>query len=204
MADEKPQPVPGQQYVLLFAGSTSTDKIDPAFKEAGEKLAAAMIKRKWGLVYGGGGGLMEVVSKSVAAAGLPVQGIMPHALAPRELNDRQLKTIWVEDMQTRKQEMFRWADIVISLAGGIGTLDETFEALCYNQLNIKQLKIGLVNTKGYWDPFEALIAKIVGEGMANEDVKKMCIKKEDPEELLAAIESTPVVQGSLKLDWGLY
>ena len=115
----------------------------------GRELAA----RNIGLVYGGARvGLMGAVADAVLAAGGTVTGVIPRALAEKEVAHSGLTDLRVvASMHERKALMADLSDGFIALPGGWGTLDEFFEILTWAQLGIHQKPCGLLNVHGYFD-----------------------------------------------------
>src|SRR3990167_6637604 len=101
------------------------------YAEAARALAAEMVKHKIGLVYGGGNiGLMGVIADEVMRLGGEATGVIPKALLYKEVGHRALTRLHiVKDMHERKAKMAELSDGFIALPGGIGTLEELFEAL---------------------------------------------------------------------------
>jgi uncharacterized protein (TIGR00730 family) len=120
----------GMQNILVFAASSVGNK--PAHLEAARALGAAIGARKHGLVYGGADrGLMGACADAALAAGAEVIGVLPRALATREIAHRGITQLRiVKSMSERKAVMGALSDAAIALPGGIGTLDELFEVLC--------------------------------------------------------------------------
>lgn len=94
-------------------------------------------------IYGGGQqGLMGVSSRAAKKAGSFVRGISTHLLLGKEAKIEDGDTnFFVKDMGERKQIQLEIADYVLILAGGFGTMDEIFETLTFNQLNISSNKL---------------------------------------------------------------
>ena len=104
---------------------------DPAFAEtrAGDS-AEAMVERGIDLVYGGGRlGLMGIVADAVLERGGEAYGVIPQALVDLEVAHTGLTELHiVTTMHERKAKMTDLTDAFVALPGGIGTLDELFEA----------------------------------------------------------------------------
>jgi uncharacterized protein (TIGR00730 family) len=66
----------------------------------------------------------------------------------------------VEDMHARKRMLYEKCDAALILPGGYGTMDEFFEMLTWNQLNIHNKKIFIVNTSGFYDSMILLLHKM--------------------------------------------
>lgn len=68
-------------------------------------------------------------------------------------------------MQERKSTMIDLCDAFIALPGGVGTLDEIFEVLMSNQLNLCDKPMGLLNVDGYFDPLMQQIHRMIQDGL---------------------------------------
>jgi uncharacterized protein (TIGR00730 family) len=143
--------------VCVYCGSGPGT--DSAFMEAARRLGEIMAADGVGLVYGGGSrGLMGAVATSVLDHGGHVTGIIPEFLQNREQTLRRAQEIIITpDMHVRKQTMFERADAFVALPGGIGTLEELVEQLTWAQLGRHKKPILILNIKGFWDPFCALL-----------------------------------------------
>lgn len=125
----------------------------PAYAEDAADLGRSIGERGWGLVYGGGNvGLMGIVADATMAAGGRVVGVIPESLMRREVGHRGLHELHVvPDMHQRKRMMAERADAFVALPGGIGTLEELYEAWTWRQLGYHQRPIGLLNSAGFYD-----------------------------------------------------
>ena len=152
------------QRICVFCGSHSG--ADPAFKAAAIELGEQMVERGLGLVYGGGNvGLMGAMADAALAAGGEVIGVIPSSLRDREAAHHGVtELLVVETMHERKRLMYGRAQAVAALPGGIGTFDELFESLTWNQLGIHQKPAALLNVGGYFDPLVAMLDRAVDCG----------------------------------------
>ena len=112
-----------------------------------------MAERGIRLVYGGGRvGLMGAVADAAQEAGGAVTGVIPEFLMKRELGNDRIDALEVTDnMHSRKQRMFELADAFVTLAGGLGTLDETVEVITWKQLRLHSKPIVVISIDGHWD-----------------------------------------------------
>ena len=126
---------------------------DPAFAEVARALGEEMARRGIGLVYGGGRlGLMGVVAEAVLEAGGEAYGVIPQALIDLEVAHTGLTELHiVTTMHERKAKMTELCDAFVCLPGGIGTLDELFEAWSWNALGYHAKPFCLLNVSGFWD-----------------------------------------------------
>lgn len=128
---------------------------DPLFAEVARELAKHMAARGIDLVYGGGKlGLMGTMADTILAAGGRAYGVIPHALVEQEVAHEELTELYqVTTMHERKAKFTELADGFLCLPGGIGTLDELFEAWTWNALGYHNKPFCLLNVRGFWEPF---------------------------------------------------
>ena len=173
--------------VCVFCGSSDAvaQPYRDAASELGRKLAAAGI----GLVFGGGRvGLMGLAADAALAAGGKVVGIIPARLFDAELAHTGVSELRVVDtMHERKRLMAEKADAFAVLPGGIGTLDEFFEALSWKQLALHAKPIFLVDIAGYWAPLRALLDEILRSGFARPSARRLLTVVPTVEALIAAV-----------------
>lgn len=155
--------------ICVFCGSRYG--LRPSYREAASDLGQGIARRGWRLVYGGGDvGLMGAVADATLTAGGQVQGIIPRRLLDREVGKREVDDLIVTGtMAERKDRMIADSDAFVSLAGGLGTLDELLEVMTLRQLGYIDKPILLIDTDGYWQPFMRLLEQVVGEGFAESD-----------------------------------
>lgn len=177
--------------VAVFCGSRPGN--DPAFMKDATALGQLLAENKIRIVYGGGGkGLMGAVADAALQAGGHITGIIPKLLTEWEQQHHGLtELIIVEDMHTRKKMMYEKADAAIILPGGYGTLDEFFEMLTWNNLNIHNKPIFLLNTHGYYDHLIAHILHMEKEEFLYESPLKRIIVLNSPGDFLNGIDFFP-------------
>jgi uncharacterized protein (TIGR00730 family) len=126
---------------------------DPAFAAVAKALGEEMARRGIGLVYGGGRlGLMGVVADAVMANGGEAYGVIPQALVNLEVAHTGLTELHLVDtMHERKAMMTELTDAFVAIPGGIGTLDELFEAWSWHALGYHAKPFALLNVNGFWD-----------------------------------------------------
>ncbi len=144
-----------------------------------------------GLVYGGGDvGLMGVIADATLEAGGEVIGVIPRALADREIAHKGLTTLHVVDsMHTRKAMMAELSDAFIAMPGGVGTFEEFFEAVTWTQLGLHRKPCGLLNVDGFYTPLVQFIDQAVAEGFIRAVHRKVIVEDDDPARLLEALST---------------
>ena len=176
--------------VCVFCGSS--DAVAPPYREAASELGRAFATAGIGVVFGGGRiGLMGLLADAALAAGGEVVGVIPARLRDAELAHPGLsRLLVVETMHDRKRLMAENADAFAVLPGGIGTLDEFFEALSWKQLALHEKPIFLVDIEEYWAPLRGLLEQIVATGFARPAARRLWRVVPTIEALLAAIAAT--------------
>ena len=156
------------QSVSVFCGSKNGN--NPMFSQHAAELGRLLAMLKIRLVYGGGKkGLMGVMADAVLANEGNVMGVIPKFLVEWEHQHEGLTELAVvSDMHTRKKMMYDMCDAAIVLAGGIGTLDELFEMLTWNQLKIHDKKIYFLNTGGFYNHLINHLRQMEKEGFLYE------------------------------------
>ncbi len=159
--------------VCVFCGSRFGAA--PAYRMAAAELGVALADNGLRLVYGAGDvGLMGEVANATQAAGGETFGVIPVHLLEHEVGKRDLSSFIVTgNMHERKKVMFMNADVIVTLPGGAGSLDELFEVLTWRQLGLHDKPVYLLNTANYWDPLLALLDHIIAEGFADESFRAL-------------------------------
>ncbi|MEO6876091.1 MAG: TIGR00730 family Rossman fold protein [Opitutaceae bacterium] len=150
---------------LLCVYCSSSDRIDAKYAVAATELGQEMVKRGWGLVYGGGKtGLMGSVARAVKASGGRVVGVIPEFMKARELAyDEADELVTVITMRERKLMMEMRADAFVALPGGFGTLEEIMEILTLRQLEVVKKPCVFFNQEGFYDDLLRLFERMLQE-----------------------------------------
>jgi uncharacterized protein (TIGR00730 family) len=125
-----------------------------------------MAERNIDLVFGGGRlGLMGIIADAVLEGGGKVYGVIPEMLKDHEVAHTGLTELHVvTSMHERKAKMTELTDGFVAIPGGIGTLDELFEAWTWKALGYHGKPIGLLNVNGYWDSLTTFLDNVAGHG----------------------------------------
>ncbi|KAF9228749.1 hypothetical protein BS17DRAFT_772446 [Gyrodon lividus] len=174
-----------------------------AFQQAALSLAHALVAANRPLVYGGGNsGIMGIVSGAVANSdGGKVTGIIPYAILaaggekdkgngqPRsnsiaealdEKRNGEMETIVVDSMHERKIQMAKRVGAFVGLPGGFGTFEEILEVITWNQLNIHNKPVIILNVLSYYNTLRDLIKNGVREGFIRPQNEKLVIFVDGP------------------------
>lgn len=172
--------------LAVFCGSkTGTN---PVYEQQARALGAMMAVQGITLVYGGGNkGLMGAVANAVMGGGGRVIGVIPEVLRAWEHQHEGITELHVvSDMHVRKKMMYELCDAAVIMPGGNGTLDELFEMVTWNTLNIHNKKIILLNTAGFYDHLVAHIETMAGHGFLYENWKERLIICKDVADIIPA------------------
>jgi uncharacterized protein (TIGR00730 family) len=177
--------------VAVFCGSSTGCR--PEYRAAAEQLAEALCTRRIGLVYGGGNvGLMGVLADAVLARGGDIIGVVPEALAAKEVAHLGLPDLRIVDsMHTRKAMMADLSDAFIALPGGFGTFEEIIEVVTWTQLGLHVKRTGLVNVLGFYDHLLAQFDHAVREGFLKATSRSLVAAHADPLALLDLVLQSP-------------
>ena len=132
--------------LCVFCGSSPGNR--PAYASLAVRTGELIARRGVTLVYGGGRvGLMGALADAALAAGGKVVGVIPQMLIDREVGHAGLTQLHVvRTMSERKLLMGDLADAFLALPGGIGTMDELFEAWTWTQLDLHRKPCALLNS----------------------------------------------------------
>jgi uncharacterized protein (TIGR00730 family) len=168
----------------VFCGSTMG--IDSTYRRAADAVGRLLGRRGIELVYGGGHvGLMGAVADACLSEGGRVIGVIPQALADKEVAHRGLSDLRiVGSMHERKALMSELSDAFMALPGGYGTWDELFEVSTWAQLGIQRKACGVLNVNGYYDSLIAMADKAEAEGFLRAMHRDLLLSDTDAERLL--------------------
>ncbi len=155
---------------------------DPAFADAARELGEVMAERGIDLVYGGGKlGLMGIIADTVLERGGKVYGVIPQALVAHEVAHLGCTELFtVATMHERKAKMTELCDAFVALPGGIGTLDELFEAWTWNALGYHAQPFCLLNVNGFWDGLAGFMDHVVASGFLSDARRAQLLKADSP------------------------
>ena len=175
--------------IAVYCGSAAG--ADPAFAEAARVLGRTMVERGIDLVYGGGRlGLMGIVADSVLDAGGKVFGVIPQSLVDHEVAHRGCTELFtVANMHERKAKMTDLTDAFVALPGGIGTLDELFEAWTWNALGYHAKPFCLLNVAGFWDGLDQFMDHVRDSGFLSDARRGQLLKAETADQAINLLDA---------------
>jgi uncharacterized protein (TIGR00730 family) len=150
--------------LAVYCGSATPE--DPRYIQLAQEVGRTLATRDIGVVYGGGKlGLMGAVADSALAAGGEVIGVIPEALVNSEVAHRGCTELHVvSGMHERKLAFTNLSDGFLTIPGGVGTMDELWEAVSWAQLGYHTKPVGLLNAFGFYDQLLAFNHHMIAVG----------------------------------------
>jgi uncharacterized protein (TIGR00730 family) len=184
-------PQPGRDWaVCVYCASGPTH---PELLALASRVGEAIAERGWTLVSGGGNvSAMGALAGGARARHGRTVGVIPKALVHRELADVDADELVVTDtMRERKQVMEERADAFIALPGGIGTLEEFFEAWTAGYLGMHDKPLVMLDPLGHYDGLLAWLCGLVGSGYVSQTALDRLVLVVDVDDAMAACAPTP-------------
>ena len=150
--------------LAVYCGSTTP--ADPRYGARAREGGGTLAARGIGVVYGGGKlGLMGALADGALGAGGEVIGVIPEAMVQAEVTNLACTELRiVKTMHERKAAFTELGDGFLTLPGGVGTMDELWEAVSWSQLGYHAKPIGLLNAFGFYDGLIAFNRHMVEVG----------------------------------------
>ena len=184
--------------LAVYCGSATP--ADPLYIDTARQVGAMLAERGIGVVYGGGRlGLMGAVADAALEAGGEVIGVIPEALVGTEVAHRGCTELHiVSGMHERKRLFTDLSDGFVTLPGGVGTMDELWEAISWAQLGYHQKPVGLLNVAGFYDGLVAFNRHMIAVGFIRPQHAGILIVADRLDALLSAMAAhtppTTIVQ----------
>ena len=155
--------------LCLYCGSKAGTNV--AYADAAREFGRTCAERGVGLVFGGGSvGLMGLAANAAMSAGGEVIGVITEQLVGAEVAHHGLTRLEVvATMHERKQRMVELAEGFVALPGGLGTFEEIFEAVTWQQLHLHAHPCALLNVNGFYDPLREFLAGATRHGFIRQE-----------------------------------
>ena len=192
------KPLSGEfKRLAVYCGAATP--ADPRYIDLAQQVGDRLARRGIGVVYGGGRlGLMGAVASAALAAGGEVIWVIPQALASAEIaNNACTELRVVRGMHERKQAFTDLSDGFLTLPGGVGTMDELWEAVSWAQLGYHAKPVGLLNAFGYYDALLGFFREMGEVGFVRPAHRDLIIAEAGLDPLLARmarhVPATPII-----------
>ena len=184
--------------ICLFGASSS--RLSPVYFREAEAMGRLLAEGGHCVVFGGGAdGLMGACARGAKTAGGKIVGI-----APRMFNEPGIllpecdELILTDTMAARKEKMFAESEAFLALPGGIGTMDEFFEAITLRQLRLLRGQIVLLNTLDFYTPLVSYLRQMAEQGFMSRNCLELVRLCDTPESALEALELPDELDGSIR------
>jgi hypothetical protein len=178
--------------VSIF-GSTRVKPEDEVYQKA-ERIGQLIAENGFGVITGGGSGVMEAANKGASLAGGKSIGLnieLPLEQTPNPYTNTNLRFHY---FFVRKVMFIKYAVAYIILPGGFGTMDELFESITLIQTHkIRPFPVILVGSK-YWKGLLDWIKEVVlKEGKISPPDLEILQLTDEPEEIIKIIKKTVIL-----------
>ena len=189
--------------VTVYCGSRSP--MNPAFEDAAIRLGRFIAEHGMTLVFGGSNvGTMKTVADAALSAGGKVVGVFTTNLPVSLAHPGLMELVVTHSLAERKREMIERADALVALPGGLGTLDELFDALALRRIKDGGHKkpVGVLNVNGYYDPLLDFIIQTRNAGFSSGSAAQTLVSARTPEELFDRLVGSlpPMISDEAKKD----
>jgi len=181
------------KHAVSIFGSARTKPDDPYYQKA-ELLARRLVEKGFGVITGGGPGVMEAANKGAAEAGGQSVGMNIRLPLEQKPNPYANVSIDYKYFFIRKVMFVKYAVAYVILPGGFGTMDELFEALTLIQTKrIKSFPVILMGSEYWKGLFDWLRKTMLRDNkISPEDLERFQII-DDPDEAVKHIQKYVIV-----------
>jgi len=159
-----------------------------------ETLGRLLVEQGYGVITGGGPGLMEAANKGASEAGGASIGLRIHLPFEQGCNPYVNTRIDFHYFFVRKLMFVKYAQAYVVMPGGAGTLDEFFEAFVLSQTKrIRPFPIILYDTKYWQGLLDWMQDAMVGHGYIHmREIRDCCALCDTPEQVVHHISGSVV------------
>jgi len=178
---------------VTIYGSARTP-VDHPWYEMTVDIAARLVEEGYGVITGGGPGIMEAANKGASEAGGLSVGLnisLPHEQAP---NPYANMSIEFKYFFVRKVMFMKYSMAFICMPGGFGSMDELFESLTLIQTQrIKPFPIILVGSSFWGGLIDWIKDQFLANGTISENDLDLIHIIDEPDEVIELIKSRVVL-----------
>ena len=150
------------EHPLITVFGSARTPVDNHYYQEAEKLGKMLAENGYGVLTGGGGGIMEAAHKGAFEAGGETVGlniVLPHEQRP---NPYQTRSLNFRYFFIRKVNFLKYTIGAFVFPGGFGTMDEFFESITLVQTGkVNRIPLILVG-KEFWEPAVKWIEESLG------------------------------------------
>jgi uncharacterized protein (TIGR00730 family) len=183
----------GVKRAVSIFGSARTKPDDPYYQKA-ELLARRLVEKGFGVITGGGPGVMEAANKGAAEAGGQSVGMNIRLPLEQKPNPYANVSIDYKYFFIRKVMFVKYAVAYVILPGGFGTIDELFEALTLIQTKrIKCFPVILMGSEYWKGLFDWLRKTMLRDNKISPEDLELFQIIDDPDEAVKHIQKYVIV-----------
>lgn len=177
---------PPIRRIAVFCASSFGNSPQP--EEAARELGALLSSRAIELVFGGTDcGLMGALARAILGCGGRATGVVSRGDEGLPLPSGLSELLVVPTVADRKAKMLELSDALIALPGGLGTLDELFDALALRAIGVHPKPLVLLNSGGFYDPLLAFLDGAVGAGFIKPTARALVWSEPDATSAIARL-----------------
>ncbi|MDO9228473.1 MAG: TIGR00730 family Rossman fold protein [Syntrophales bacterium] len=181
------------KHAVSIFGSARTKPDDPYYQKA-ELLARRLVEKGFGVITGGGPGVMAAANKGAAEAGGQSVGMNIRLPFEQKPNPYANVSIDYKYFFIRKVMFVKYAVAYVILPGGFGTMDELFEALTLIQTKrIKGFPVILMGSEYWKGLFDWLRKTMLRDNKISPDDLELFQMIDDPDEAVKHIQKYVIV-----------
>ncbi len=167
-------------------------KEDHPYYTLTEKLGSGLARLGFTVITGGGPGVMEAASRGAKAAGGLTVGCNIVLPEEQKLNPYVDRSVTFKHFFVRKVMLVKYSYAFVVMPGGLGTMDELFEALTLIQTaKIQNFPVVLMSTE-FYRPLMGFLAKMVAAGTISNTDLDLLLLTDSVEEAMDHIEKHAV------------
>lgn len=170
---------------------SSADGIDESYLKLAGEVGVRIGTGGHRLVSGGGRvSMMGAVARATREHGGHTVGVIPQHLVPYEVADTEADELLVVDtMRERKALMDAHADAFLILPGGIGTMEEFFEAWTSWSLGMHAKPVIVLDPGGFYEPLWQFVTSMIEAGFVRQAAWQLLHRVGSVDEAFALIEA---------------
>jgi uncharacterized protein (TIGR00730 family) len=171
-------------------GSARLTRADPVYDRCVETIRL-LGEAGYGIITGGGPGIMEAANRGARDAGAPSVGCNIELPFEQELNEFVDLRIDFRYFFVRKTMFVKYAEAFVIFPGGFGTLDELFEALTLIQTGkVRNFPVVMFDTEYWAGLMDWIRARALGEGKISKEDLDLIFLTDSPEDVVAHVQSS--------------
>jgi hypothetical protein len=182
--------------VTVFGSARFTE--DHPYYAIGREVGRRIGRLGFTVITGGGPGLMEAASRGAKDVGGRSVGCNIRLPAEQTANRFLDRSVTCDHFFVRKVLLFKYSYAFVALPGGIGTMDELFEALTLIQTKkIGHFPVVLIGTH-YWEPLVEFLNRMAIERTIEAADLKLLLVTDDLDEAARHLEMHAIEQFGLR------